>query len=932
MRCGVWKKLVLIGLVVLLIGDTCVFATAAKKRKTLRVAYYPMSGFFEEGENGKVEGYGPTLLAEVSENTDLDFTYVRADSYEDRKRLITEKKADVTFPVTSSDSYSNSDFYVGFVSFMETYHALITKKTRSDLLYEDVKAVKKLTIGITRALYDAPGARKYLEDVGVEFANLHIYDTQQACLRGLDEEETDAVFIDVKAVTDQYKLLARCGYTGNYFAGPRDEDYVRWLDDAVGEIQTEDPGYLVELYSQYFARFDQIPITKDEAALLKKTRKLTFGVSSTQGYYSRKADSGAMEGIYPAVAKEICQRLGIACELKTVSSLQFEDWMKPAGHNAAAVWVNSDLQKTDIWMDCVMETKEAAKQNVYLAKYPFYHDYYLITRKGEEVDTHGDRCALIRGYAASEDLKRILKNNNVSWCMDFEECMKHVRQNEADFSVVDTLAAEYYLPYYKNANLGTVLVNYQTQSHIAAKNELLASIIHKTLIEMEEDGSIQDIFGGEMLKAPKQNGFIGNFYNDPEQSINYLLISMGFLCIIAVLLVVVYRVRKKNEFLEKVSVAKTDFMSRMSHDIRTPMNAVLGMTHLAKAEPDVSPKVDEYLGKIEGAGEYLLGLINDILDMTKLSSGAVVFKDECVDICEVVESLHEMFDAQFREKGVHFECDVSGVEDSVVIIDRMRMKQVFSNLISNAIKFSPEGTTVRWSCSTQRLNGNQIRVVNVISDEGCGMSEAFMKKMFDPFEQEENAMVPSENGTGLGLSIVKNLVEQMRGTIDVKSKLGEGTTFTVTFVRERGEVIKKAQEKGQVVEKQIEEHGKVLVVEDQSLNQEIVKGMLEKRGFEVFLASNGWEALEFMKSEQGDAISLILMDIRMPIMDGIEASRQIRMLPGDYAKNVPIIALTADSFDEEKESTEYAGINGHLSKPIRPKELFDMIEKMTRRS
>jgi signal transduction histidine kinase/ActR/RegA family two-component response regulator len=800
------------------------------------------------------------------------------------------------------------------------------------LAYEDTAKFKGLVVGITRVIYEASGMRDYLSELGIPSSHLHIYDTQKACLQGLDEEETDAVMIDVKAVTNQYKILARCGYTGNYFACCENSDVVRKVDDIIGKIKVEEPAYLNNLYATYFSRFDREPITKKEAAYMKNVQKLSFGISNAQGYYARQNDRGEKKGIYPAVVRELCQRLGVECEIYTVLPREFENWAHPKKQISGSIWGNSKLKKIDVWVDCVKKQEDLEKRGIQLTKAPFYHDYYLVNRKGEEVNVAKDCCALIRGYEVSNEIRKMIKSDNILWCNDYEDCMKRVRQGEAKFSLVDTLAVEYYLPYYKNSNLSSVLVNYQSKSYMATRDKRLSSVINKVLIEMNEDGRMQEIFDEELLHSPKQNGFIGNIYNNPEQSINNLITMMVLLFIIVTLLVILFRVRKKNEFLEKVSAAKTDFMSRMSHDIRTPMNAVLGMTHLAKEEPDLSPRVSEYLEKIEGAGEYLLGLINDILDMTKLSSGAVVFKEECVDIREVKDSLTEMFGAQLMEKGITLQCDFSGVEDCYVIADRMRMKQIFSNLIGNALKFSAEGATIRWTCSTTRLGANQLRVTNVISDEGCGMSEEFLKRMFEPFEQEENAMSQSEMGTGLGLSIVKNLVEQLRGTIEVNSKLGEGTTFTLCFIRERGEAIFKNQERISSEEENGLNNVHVLVVEDQPLNQEIVKGILTKQNIRVSLVSNGAEAVEFMKSQKGEEISLILMDIRMPVMNGVEAARQIRSLPGEYAKSVPIIALTANAFEEDREMTKEAGMNGHLAKPIHPKELFETMEKFIKRS
>ena len=369
---------------------------------------------------------------------------------------------------------------------------------------------------------------------------------------------------------------------------------------------------------------------------------------------------------------------------------------------------------------------------------------------------------------------------------------------------------------------------------------------------------------------------------------------------------------------EEASRVKTVFLSNMSHDIRTPMNAIINLTHLAQEEKDEA-KIHGYLDKLAVSGQFLLGLINDILDMSRIESGEVSLKQERFPREEFNETIETVIKPLMDAKRINFHMSKNG-RHCDILVDKTRFNQIFLNLLSNAEKFTPEGGDVWFDIQTEILENDRIKIVGIVRDTGIGMSENFLNHLFEPFAQEHSEYADKRQGTGLGLSIAQRLAQAMGGDISVKSKLGEGSEFTVTLFasmlpKEEGvEAIR--EERSSSIQGM-----HVLLVEDNELNVYVARTILEKEGCVVSTANNGQVALDAFKASSPNEYQAILMDVRMPVMDGIEATKAIRSLDRPDARSVPIIAMTADAFDDERKRTIESGMNRHLSKPVDAKEL-----------
>ena len=376
---------------------------------------------------------------------------------------------------------------------------------------------------------------------------------------------------------------------------------------------------------------------------------------------------------------------------------------------------------------------------------------------------------------------------------------------------------------------------------------------------------------------------------------------------------------------DAVSQAKTDFLSRMSHEIRTPLNAIVGMTSIARNVVDDRDRVLECLDKLETSNQYLISLINDILDMSRIESGKMELNVQSMDMEDFVRSLEGMMRPQAEQKGLRFIVENRCCQGLALVTDRLRLEQVLINIIGNAVKFTGEGGDVIFSITPEEGSSGGQRLTFSVKDTGIGIASEAMDSIFNAFEQAEKNTSVKYGGTGLGLAISSRLVQMMGGTLGVRSVLGEGSEFYFTLTLPIGKL--DGQRPRSREPEHHDFHGKrLLVVEDNLLNQEIAQSLLEMEGFLVETAENGQAALDAFGNHEPGYYNAVLMDIRMPVMDGIEATRRIRTMERPDSRTIPIIAMTANAFDQDSRKSLDSGMNGHLSKPIRVEELLRMLD------
>ena len=422
--------------------------------------------------------------------------------------------------------------------------------------------------------------------------------------------------------------------------------------------------------------------------------------------------------------------------------------------------------------------------------------------------------------------------------------------------------------------------------------------------------------------------------------LNASLIQMALVGVSLALMFSIYSLMRQREKehdakraeAEQSSRAKTTFLSNMSHDIRTPMNAIIGYTAIAQRDGLSMDEVRGYLRKIDGSSKHLLALINDVLEMSRIESGKIDLDPEPMDITQALDEAHDMFATQMEGKRITFTVDASQVHDDWVLCDKNRLNRVLLNLLSNAYKFTPEGGSVSVSLlETGEAQDGQASYELHVRDTGIGMTQEFAERIFEAFERERTSTVSGIEGTGLGMAITKAIVDLMGGTIQIITAPGEGTEFIITLsLALADESLRETDEQQEALAAaRADFSGKrILLVEDNAINLEIAQLILQEAGFELECATNGLEAVNMVKQAEPGHYDAVLTDVQMPVMDGYEEARTIRALPDPKRANVPIFAVTANAFTEDVTAAEAAGMNGHFAKPLDVDKVMRTLAKL----
>ena len=550
-----------------------------------------------------------------------------------------------------------------------------------------------------------------------------------------------------------------------------------------------------------------------------------------------------------------------------------------------------------------------------------------------------------------EALKQQLTFSYPQWNLvdydSFEEAAEMITNEKADCFLMGASQA---MVYDNNRDFKSVPLTKTMEACFAVKGgeETLLSILNKTLKGMPS-GMLTSALAIYDSTADKVT-----FLDFVKDNMLAFFLATGFsaLSIIVIILVLLRKARKAeaaaklaandtqklNEKLEialkkaeDASLAKTSFLNNMSHDIRTPMNVILGYAQLMENElngKDI-PEVLEHLEKLQQSGNFLLSIINNVLDMARIESGRMEIDENYCRIEDVWKSLFAVFDEKARKKNISLHYTMN-VEHEHVLTDVTKVKEILVNILSNAIKYTPAGGSVMVYVDELPCDESGYMIVRIrISDTGIGMSQDYLTKIFEAFTREKNTTKSKIAGTGLGMSIVKNYVDLLGGTIDVESELGKGSTFTVTLKHriadERYYVKKHIEESG--TGNEILEGRNILLAEDNDLNAEIAEAILERAGLRIERVENGIQCVNRILKMPAGTYDMIFMDIQMPEMDGYKATQAIRNLPDKDKACIPIIAMTANAFAEDKRKTMEAGMNAHLSKPLNVPELMDTIRK-----
>ena len=567
-----------------------------------------------------------------------------------------------------------------------------------------------------------------------------------------------------------------------------------------------------------------------------------------------------------------------------------------------------------------------------------------------------DKAHLLAGF---QNVDAIIKEHLEEEKKRQEKEQAYQAQLEEHLEIFDTLARNFKNVYLADLENETVKIlklgeGYDEILKVGIKRELpfneVLNYWLQTVVCPEDREEVSKVFTVKNVKEllTKQNEFTGHYrsivkgqihhyqYNMSRVNLPGMKAVLGFQNIDAIVQEHIEQERKEHEQQEQLSQAllaaqqankaKSTFLNSMSHDIRTPMNAIIGFTSLAQAHIDNPALVQDYLAKINTSSTHLLNLINDILDMSRIESGTVMLEEKPLHIPELLQDLRTMVQGLVNAKNQKLFLETQDLVHEDVIADKLRLNQVLINIVGNAIKYTPPGGEVKIRLLEKPCAMKQYATYEFsVKDNGIGMSKSFLEHIFESFTREHSSTVTGIQGTGLGMTITKNIVDMMGGTITAESEEGKGSLFTVTL---NLQIVNEAvKDKHQTKLGHHNFSGKrALLVEDNALNREIATALLEDAGMKVNTASDGTEAVDIMYKAAEDDYDLIFMDIQMPKMDGYTATHEIRTLANNKKANIPIVAMTANAFEEDRKKSLEAGMNGHIAKPISMEEIAEVLD------
>lgn len=627
-----------------------------------------------------------------------------------------------------------------------------------------------------------------------------------------------------------------------------------------------------------------------------------------------------MKGVLCDVCSQLEQATGLTFQVKS-----YKD--KPGKQS------DTDVGYRTLYVSLKGVTKEKGVTNSILNEtFQMYHQV------GSDYKTGGSyTIAVVKNR---DEMKDYLEQEyDECTVMEFstpKECLQAVDKGKVDLAFLDVHVAENILIQEEWSDILAIPTTAETLGIAfkfnGADADTLKEVVNKGLKIVDYDDINEKLLQYVIHTSPKMS---------LHYLINQHMVLFVFVCIALVLIIVfcisiyVYarmmRLERNKE--AKINKERTDFFARMSHDLRTPMNGVLGMLELTKDSKDVQ-EIQANNRKAILSGQYMLSLINDTLDLQSLEGKKLALEPQWILLDDFIDDIQMMFQSSMEQKNLSFIVEDEGVQKDIMIeMDPVRTKQIFVNIISNAVKFTPQNGSITVWIQCKKKTENMVNGIVRVKDTGVGMTKDFVERnLFEPYSQERNQEVSNGTGSGLGMAIVKNLVALMNGSIGVTSEPGLGTEFCVDLSFPWVVSPKEEQTENETCDHRIktEYHlsGKrILICEDHPMNAEIAQRLLEKVGCEVVGAENGKLGVQVFKDSTVGFFDVILMDIRMPLMDGLEATKEIRKMDREDAKQIPIIAMTANSYDTDKDNCKDAGMNDHISKPFDVEYMYRTIEK-----
>ena len=879
-------------------------------------------GSFEDtfnyvNEKGARKGYGYELLETLSGYTGWQFEYVTCD-WSDCFEKLKNGEIDIIGGISYTEDRTQEMLFSDEPMGVEKYY-LYADLSRADISASDFKTLNGKKIGVLMGTEPEVMLAEWEEKYGLKTEHVNISNNEDVKQKLANHEIDCFVSLEESFWAERgISTITRVGESGIYYAINKNRpDIKEELDDAMRALDEAVPFYTADLYKRYFS-MDYTPIlTGEEKAWLRKHGAIRMGfLASDSGVSTFDPATGEFTGV-------ITDYIQFAADCLGNQELEFQ----LVGYDSKEAELDAlKSGEIDMIFHCDQNPNLAEEYHFACTNTTWTSNLMAVTNKQHFNENNVNRIAVPQNKLS---LKKYLAFYYPQWeivdCDTQEDAARLVKDGQADCFVTGISSENKYSKKYSFYSVP--LVNpVRSCFAVNSGNRSLLSILNKTIKAMP----VNMLAGAlAMYKSSARKVTLSDFIKDNFFKV-MLISSIAVAVVLLTVLMLLQKARKAEaaarkaasdtqelnaklqvavEKAESANRAKSTFLSNMSHDIRTPMNAIIGFTTLALSNIDDTDRVKDYLGKTLASSNHLLSLINDVLDMSRIESGKIHLEEVEVNLSDVLHDLKTIVSGQIYAKQLELYMDAMDVTDEDVYCDKTRLNQILLNLLSNAIKFTPAGGTV--SVRVRQLAG-KVRGCGQyefrIKDNGIGMSQEFAQKIFEPFERERTSTVSGIQGTGLGMAITKNIVDMMGGTIEVQTAQGKGTEFTVC-------VPMRAQTEQRPVEKITELEGlKALVVDDDFNTCDSVTKMLVKVGMRAEWTLSGKEAVLRARQsiEMSDVYHAYIIDWRLPDMNGIEVTRQIRSLHDD----TPIIILTAYDWSDIEVEAKAAGVTAFCAKPM----------------